>query len=150
MKPFYVLITVFIISLFATRFTTGGYLHFLSGQIAMAAMLIFTAIGHFIYTKGMVMMVPDDIPYKTGLIYFTGILEAVFAIGLLIPQYLEVTCWALILFFILMLPGNIKAARQHIDYQKATSNGPGLKYLWFRIPLQLLFIAWVCFFGLGR
>jgi hypothetical protein len=45
-----------------------------------------------------------------------------------------------------MTPGNIKAAVNHIDYQKGTNNGPGPTYLWFRIPLQLFFIGWVCFF----
>lgn len=149
MKPFYVLITVFIISLFATRFATGDYLHFLSGKIAMAAMLIFTAVGHFAFTKGMAMMVPDVIPFKKGVVYITGLLEIIFAVGLLIPQYVEVTSWALIVFLIVMVPGNIKAAMRHIDYQKATYNGPGPKYLWVRIPLQVLFIAWVWFFGFG-
>jgi uncharacterized membrane protein len=50
--------------------------------------------------------------------------------------------WALILFFILVLPGNIKAAIHHIDYQKGTFDGYGPNYLWFRVPLQILFIGW--------
>jgi uncharacterized membrane protein len=143
MKPFYVLITVFVISLFATRFATGDYLHFLSARIAMAAMLAFTALGHFVYTKGMMMMVPNVVPFKKGIVYFTGLLEILLAIGMLIPQYVEITAWLLIIFFILMTPSNIKAAIEHIDYQKATNKGPGPQYLWFRIPLQLFFIAWV-------
>ena len=32
--------------------------------------------------------------------------------------------------------------KEENDYQKATVDGNGLNYLWFRIPLQLLFIAW--------
>jgi uncharacterized membrane protein len=57
------------------------------------------------------------------------------------------TGWLLILFFILILPANIYAAVRHIDYQKATTEGNGLHYLWFRVPLQLLFIAWAYFFA---
>lgn len=34
--------------------------------------------------------------------------------------------------------GSIK----HLDIQKATFDGNGLNYLWFRIPLQILFIVW--------
>jgi uncharacterized membrane protein len=39
--------------------------------------------------------------------------------------------------------GNIYAATQHIDIEKGTFTGPTTPYLWFRIPLQLLFIGWV-------
>jgi hypothetical protein len=45
----------------------------------------------------------------------------------------------------LILPANIKEAIDHVDYQNATFEGKGLSYLWFRIPLQLLFIAWTYF-----
>ena len=143
MKPFYVLIVVFVGSLFITRFTTGDYLHFLSARIAMAAMLGFTALGHFLYTKGMVMMVPKIIPFKKAVVYISGVLEILFAVGLLIPQYMLISAWLLIIFLIVTIPGNIKAAMDHVDYQKATHHGPGPKYLWFRIPLQFFFIMWV-------
>jgi hypothetical protein len=46
------------------------------------------------------------------------------------------------------LSANINAAIHKVDYEKATYEGPGISYLWFRIPLQLLFIAWVAYFGL--
>jgi hypothetical protein len=35
------------------------------------------------------------------------------------------------------------------DYQKGTRDGSGTNYLWFRIPLQIVFILWVYYFGLG-
>lgn len=109
----------------------------------MSAMLLFTAIGHFAYTKGMEMMVPDMVPFKKGMVYLTGVMEIAAAVCLLIPSVQIATAWALIAFFIALMPGNIKAAIQHIDYQKGTLDGPGLRYLWFRVPLQVLFIAWV-------
>ncbi len=40
------------------------------------------------------------------------------------------------------------AAARHIDYEKANFNGSGLNYLWFRVPLQILFIGWVWYFGI--
>ena len=51
-------------------------------------------------------------------------------------------------FFILILPSNIYASVKKINYQKATLDGPGLSYLWFRMPLQVFFIGWVYFFNL--
>lgn len=150
MKPLFVLLIAFVASLFVTRYTLGNYDFALSGSIAMAAMLAFTAIGHFAFTKGMTLMVPDFVPFKKGMVYFTGLLELGFAVGLLLKDWRVCTGWALIAFLILMLPGNIKAALQHVDYQKGTFDGPGPKYLWFRIPLQLFFIAWVYFFAVKQ
>lgn len=142
MKPLFVLLGAFIISLLVIKLFTKTIDYPLSGRIAMAIMLVFTAIGHFAFTKGMAMMLPDFIPFKTEVIYLTGVIEIIAAVGLLIPSLRVWTGWALILFFVLLLPGNIKAAIDHVDYQKATFDGDGPAYLWFRIPLQILFIVW--------
>jgi uncharacterized membrane protein len=108
----------------------------------MSVMLVFTAIAHFAFTKGMAMILPDFIPYKTAIVYLTGIIELAAAIGLFIPRFRVMTAWLLIVFFILILPANIYAAINHINYQTGNPGGPGLTYLWFRIPLQILFIVW--------
>lgn len=142
MKPLIVLLSVFAVSLLTTKFVRGNLEFALSGRIAMSAMLLFTAIGHFAFTKGMSMMLPDFIPYKTEVVYLTGIIEIAAAIGLFIPNFRILTAWLLIAFFILILPANIYAAIKHIDYQKGTFDGYGLTYLWFRVPLQILFIVW--------
>lgn len=105
-------------------------------------MLIFTAIAHFAFTKGMVMMMPKFIPFKKGIVYLTGIIELSAAIGIELSNLRVQTAWLLILFFVMILPANIKAAAGKIDYQKGSYDGNGLSYLWFRIPLQILFILW--------
>jgi uncharacterized membrane protein len=142
MKPFIVLMIVFCVAVFALRLATHKYSLPLSARIAMAAMLLFTAMGHFMFTNGMAMMIPDFIPFKTGMVYLTGFVEIVAAIGLLVPQFRVLTAWLLILFFVLLLPANIKAAIEQIDIEKVTFTGSGLNYLWFRVPLQILFIIW--------
>jgi uncharacterized membrane protein len=143
MKPLIVLLSVFAVSLLMTKFVRGNFELALSGRIAMSAMLIFTAVAHFAFTKGMAMMLPNFIPFKTATVYLTGIIEIAAAIGLFIPNFRTVTAWLLIAFFILILPANIYAAIKHIDYQKGNFEGNGLTYLWFRVPLQILFITWV-------
>jgi uncharacterized membrane protein len=145
MKPLIVLLVSFVIALIVTRLIVGDFNVALSGRIAMASMLAFTAIGHFAFTKGMVMMIPDFIPFKKALVYFTGVIEILAAAGLLIYSYQVLTAWLLIVFFIVLLPANINAAIRHIDYQKGTLTGSGLTYLWFRVPLQILFILWTYF-----
>ena len=142
MKPLIVLLSVFLVSLLITKLIRGNFEFALSGRIAISVMLVFTAIAHFVFTKGMAMMLPDFIPYKTETVYLTGIIEIVAAIGLFIPNLRIIIAWLLIAFFILILPANIYAAIKHIDFQKGTFDGNGLTYLWFRIPLQILFIVW--------
>lgn len=142
MKPLFILITSFILSLILIKILRHTYDLALSARIAISAMLLFTSIGHFIYTNGMVMMIPDFFPMKKALVELTGILEILLGIGILIPNTKIYCSWILIVFLLLMLPANINAALKNIDFQNATSHGKGISYLWFRIPLQLLFIVW--------
>lgn len=142
MKPLIVLLLSFAISIFTVKIFKKEYDYLLSARIAMSIMLCFTAMGHFAFTKGMAMMLPQFIPFKTTLVYLTGIFEVLLAIGLLVPKYQVISGWSLLLFLLVLLPSNVYAAINHINYQEGTFDGNGPSYLWFRIPLQLLFIAW--------
>jgi uncharacterized membrane protein len=142
MAPLLVLLAAFVIAVFAIKIIRKNYDIALAARIAMSVMLLFTSTGHFAYTNGMTMMMPDFIPFKTQIVYFTGVIEILAAIGLQIPRLKVLTAWFLILFFILLLPANINAAIKHVDFQKGTFEGKGTNYLWFRVPLQILFIAW--------
>lgn len=148
MKPLYVLLGAFLIGVLIVRLGLGKFDYALSGRIAMATMLLFTSIGHFAFPKGMTMMIPDFIPFKKGVVYITGIIEILAAAGLLIHPLQHTTSWLLMAFFVLILPANINASIKHVDFQKGTYEGTGITYLWFRIPLQILFIAWVYFFAI--
>ncbi len=150
MIPLIVLITVFIVSLFAIKIFTGKYKLSLSGRIAMSVMLVFTAIAHFAYTEGMAMMLPEFIPYKNFIVYFTGIVELAAAIGLLLPKYKKLTARLLIIFFVLILPANIYAAMHQVNYQTGSYDGKGLDYLWLRIPVQIFYILWTWFFAIRK
>jgi uncharacterized membrane protein len=145
MKPFLVLIFSFLLSVFAIKIFLHRYDFVLAARIAMSVMLLFTATAHFAFSKGMSMMLPGFFPFKMAVIYMTGIIELAAAIGLQMSGVRVLTGWLLIIFFILVLPANIYAAIKHIDYQKGTPEGKGPNYLWFRIPLQLVFILWVYF-----
>ena len=145
MKPFILLIAVTILAIGYMKLVYDVYNFSLSARIGLSAMLLFTALGHFLFTEGMAMMIPDFLPFKKELVYFTGLIEIMAAIGLHVPQFRLLTAWLLILFFVLIIPANIKASMEQIDYQNATFEGNGLEYLWFRIPLQILFIGWVYF-----
>ncbi|GGX29332.1 DoxX family protein [Aquimarina muelleri] len=142
MKPLIVLIVSFAISFFILKLVKKEYDFALSARIAMSIMLVFTAIGHFIFTKGMSMMIPNIIPFKENFVYLTGLFEILLAIGLLIPKLKDISGWTLVIFLLLMLPANIYSSINTINYQKGTFDGHGVNYLWFRIPLQIFFIVW--------
>ena len=148
MKPLIVLLGSFLIVLACSRLLRKKADHRLAGRTAMSVMLLFTAIGHFIYTKGMALMLPAFIPFKVMVVYLSGLFEILAGLALFIPALRKATGWTLIIFFVLILPANIHAAIRGLDYQTGTYEGPGMSYLWFRIPLQLLFIAWIYWFVL--
>jgi len=145
MKPLFILLLTFIISIEIQKLVLKDINYLLSARIAMCAMLLFTALGHFLFTEGMSKMIPNFIPLKPTLVLVTGVLEIILAIGLLLPDYKKTTAWILIFFLLLMLPANIKASLENLNYQTGTYDGKGLPYLWFRVPLQVLFIAWIYF-----
>ena len=145
MKPLIVLVGTFVVSTLILKVFKRNLHLQLAGRIAMSCILVFTAIGHFAFMQGMEAMVPSFIPFKKAVVLITGIMEVLFAIGILLPQYQKQTACLLIAFFILILPANIKAALEEINYQTGEMNGPGIHYLWFRVPLQFFFMLWVYF-----
>lgn len=143
MKPLIVLVAVFALVL-GVRYA-GGYPYDprLAGRFAMCAMLVFTSIAHFAFNRGMAMMLPPSVPARKLIVYITGVMEVVLGICLLVPSLQVIAGWSIILFFVLLLPANIYAASNYVNYEKATRDGKGPGYLWLRVPMQLLFIAWV-------
>ncbi|MFS2188527.1 hypothetical protein ACCC92_17745 [Mucilaginibacter sp. Mucisp84] len=149
MKVLLVLIISFILTTVISRLFVDDWNVMLSGNVAMMLMLWFTSLGHFMFTKGMVMMMPSFIPFKGALVYLTGIMEIVLGALLVVNATRHIAGIILLVMFVVMLPANINAAMKHVDLEKATYDGSGTGYLWFRIPLQILFIAWILYFSIG-
>lgn len=148
MKPLIVQLLAFGIAWVILKLSRKENAFYISGRVGLAAMLCFTAIGHFAFVEGMSMMLPNIVPYKSELIILTGILEILGAAGLFFAKWRKLSAYLLIVFFFLVLPANIYAALHHVDYQRATYQGPGTEYLVFRVPLQILFILWAYYFGI--
>ncbi|WP_353719674.1 hypothetical protein [Dyadobacter sp. 676] len=145
-----VLIVSFLASLGITWAASGEPATILSGNIAMCIMLQFTALGHFKFPQGIRMMIPPFVPFKKATVFITGLLEIAAGIALLFPAMRHPAGVFLVLFFIALLPANVYAAMHRLDYQKATYDGKGPAYLWFRIPMQLFLIAWVWYFSIRQ
>ena len=149
MKLLSILFVAFIVSLITTKIVQGNWNFLFAGNFGMAAFIIFTGLAHFKFQKGMAMMIPDFIPAKMFLVYFTGILEIAAGIGLLIPELRKLTAILLIIFLLIVFIANINSSNKNINLFKADFSGPGMNYLYKeRIPMQILLIAWTWFFGI--
>ena len=111
-------------------------------RIGLSLFFIFTAIGHFIRTEEMAAMLPPAVPFRIQLIYFTGVLEFLGAVGVWIPGLTRLAGLLLILMLIGILPSNIYSAINRVDFG---GHDAGPAYLLVRIPFQLFVIWWTYF-----
>jgi uncharacterized membrane protein len=87
-------------------------------------------------------MLPAAVPYRTGLIYLTGIFELLGAIAVWVPGLRKLTGVFLILMLGGLLPANVYSAVNRVEFG---GHGAGPLYLLVRIPFQLFSIWWVYF-----
>lgn len=111
-------------------------------RVGLSLFFLFTSIGHFLKTEEMAEMLPPSVPHRAGLIYLTGILELLGAIGVWIPRLTRLTGFLLILMLVGILPANIYSALNRVDFG---GHGAGPVYLLVRIPFQIFVIWWTCF-----
>jgi uncharacterized membrane protein len=116
----------------------------LRGRIGVSLVLAFTAVGHFIKTAEMTQMLPAWVPMRLSLIYLTGVFELLAAIAILITPIARPVGLALCIFLLLILPSNVYAAFQRVNFG---GHGAGPIYLLVRVPLQLFLIGWIYWFA---
>src|SRR5688500_1464862 len=148
MAPLIFLLGTFSVLYLANSFLLSGRLSLsFIGRAAMAVMLVVTGISHFTNTAEMVAIMPDFMPAKREMVYFTGVCELLAVIGLLWNRTAWLASILLIIFFVLVLPANIAGSLKSVQYGGMEY---GAWYLLFRIPLQIFFIWWVWYFGLRK
>jgi uncharacterized membrane protein len=111
-------------------------------RVGLSIFFIFTGLGHFARTQGMAAMLPVSVPYRIELVYLTGILELLGAIGVWIPRLTRLTGFLLIVMLLGVLPANIYSAINRVDFG---GHEAGPIYLLVRIPFQLFVIGWTYF-----
>ncbi|HEY5550983.1 MAG TPA: hypothetical protein VIK52_03785 [Opitutaceae bacterium] len=108
----------------------------------------FTAIGHFAQTESMSQMFPDWVPAKVTLVYLSGVVEFLLAVGFLWPASRRAAGWAAISLLVLFFPLNVYAAIVHAPIG---GHAWGPIYLLVRGPLQVAILVWVYWFTIrGR
>lgn len=104
---------------------------------------VFLVIGtlHFVSPAGVVELIPPFIPFRLFFSYASGVLEIALAIGLW-TRYRWLASVAMIVVLIAFLPFNIYGwtiASNSVNYVDDPN------YLWMRVPLQAVFIAFAYF-----
>jgi uncharacterized membrane protein len=117
----------------------------LRGRAGISLVFAFTGVGHFIRTSAMTQMLPDWVPLRVPLIYATGVFELLAAVAILIAPLSRVVGLAICAFLLLILPSNIYAAFQRVNFG---GHAAGPVYLLVRVPLQLFLVGWVYWFAL--
>ena len=108
-----------------------------SARYALAVMFLFTGTAHFNKIKhDLARMIPEFFPRPMLLVYITGVLEFLGAIGLLLPKFRSLAGICLIAMLVGMFVANINAA-----FKGVTLRGKPATPLWLRTPLQVLFIS---------
>jgi uncharacterized membrane protein len=110
------------------------------------AAIFFVGAGvfHFLKPGWYRQMIPPAFPAPQLLVIVSGAAEIAGGLGLLVPSLRRRAAWGLMALLIAVFPANIFMA----EHPERFHFSPGL--LWSRLPLQLVFLAWVWFVGVGR
>jgi uncharacterized membrane protein len=111
-------------------------------RVGLSLFFIFTAIGHFIKTEEMAVMLPPVVPNRVEIILVTGVFELLSAIGVWIPRLRKITGLRIMLMLIGVLSANIYSAIHGVDFG-GHSSGP--VYWLVRIAFQIFVIGWAYF-----
>jgi uncharacterized membrane protein len=101
--------------------------------------------GHIIRPQSVVELIPPFFPLRTLSSYASGVLELAFA-ALLWTRWARPTAWVIIVYLVLVLPFNIYGWTIAANVPSYV-NSP--HYLWIRVPMQAVFIAFAYFGTLG-
>ena len=103
----------------------------------LAATFIIAGIAHFTFLrKDFAQIVPPIFPNIDAIVLFTGLLEILGGLGLVIPQTSRWAGVALILYLIAVFPANIYGAHHHIPVLGRPH--PSVRV---RLPFQILLIV---------
>ena len=103
------------------------------------ALFFFIAgILHFVQLEAFAAIVPPFLPFPKFIVWITGILEFIFALGLVLPQYRKLAGFWLAPYLLAVLPANIYMALYNISLGDLAASPAAL---WGRVALQFPLIA---------
>lgn len=107
------------------------------------ALFFFVAgIMHFVQDDAFAAIVPPLLPFPNLIVWVTGIMELIFAAGLVWPKYRKLSGFWLAPYLLAVLPANIYMAMYNIPMGEMTASPTAL---WVRVVLQfplIVLILW--------
>jgi uncharacterized membrane protein len=107
-----------------------------ASRIALAIIMVVAGVIHFVNPQIYVSIMPKYLPWHLALVYLSGFLEILFAVGLL-THFSSFAAWGLIALFVAVFPANLNMAL-HPELTPQISS----VLLWLRLPLQAVLIWW--------
>ena len=100
--------------------------------------LFYTMAGtnHFINPDWYVRIVPPILPFKTAIVYISGILEIILGSLLIFPKTRFIAGWGLIILLVAVYPANIYVALTNGEAMDITP-----LIAWGRLPFQFVLIG---------
>ena len=109
-----------------------------NARLGLGMAMAFAGLSHLFMPTPFVQHLPEWVPVRTEIIYFTGIVEILFGAALVWPaRWRQLAGLALAAYLASVFPSNVYVAVEGID----VDGQPGGVYPWLRLPFQALFIG---------
>ena len=105
--------------------------------LGLSLFFVYFGIDHFVNPDFYLSIMPPAFPLHAEAVYISGFFEILGGICVLIPSLRKLAGWGLIALLVSVYPANIYMA---INPEAFPEISIGLLY--FRLPLQFLFIYW--------
>ena len=102
----------------------------------MGLFYIYVGIDHFVHTGWYERIIPPFLPFKTSLVFISGVFEVILGFSLFIPNKRYLAGWGLIILLIMVYPANI-----YLAWTDGRALNVSPLIAWGRLPLQLVFIG---------
>ena len=100
----------------------------------LALAMVSAGVAHFTSTQDYVEIMPGWLGWHTELVLLSGGFEILGGLGLLLRRTRRAAAWGLVALFLCVFPANVQMALDGVQWTPF--------FLWARLPLQLVFIAW--------
>jgi uncharacterized membrane protein len=111
----------------------------LLSTVLLAFLFIAAGVLHFVRPGIYARIIPPRLPYPKALVYISGVAEIAGGMALLVPTLRPWAGLWLMALLVAVFPANIYMAMA----PRQAGFGIAPVWLWLRLPLQLVLMAWV-------
>lgn len=73
----------------------------------MGVFYTFAGLNHFVNPDFYIPLIPDYLAFKSGINYFSGLLEIIFGLGIFFNKTRKAAAWGIIVLLLLFIPSHI-------------------------------------------